>query len=85
MLVECLAPDFQGNVEHTQHLARSGLDVYAHNMETVRRLTPRVRDPRADYDQSLLVLEAAKATGKERKGRVDRTYVDELGLGLGCG
>ena len=34
ILVECLTPDFQGNVDHVRHLARSGLDVYAHNIET---------------------------------------------------
>jgi len=60
ILVECLTPDFQGNVDHVRHLARSGLDVYAHNIETVERLQRRVRDPRAKYEQSLLVLEAAK-------------------------
>merc|ERR1719262_1737520 len=41
-------------------VARSGLDVYAHNMETVEELTPFVRDRRAKFRQSLLVLEAAK-------------------------
>lgn len=41
-------------------IASSGVDVYAHNVETVRRLTPWVRDPRAAYDQSLKVLEHAK-------------------------
>merc|ERR1712078_267863 len=37
-----------------------GIDVYAHNMETVERLTGRVRDRRAGYRQSLKTLEAAK-------------------------
>lgn len=46
-----------------QRLATSGLDVYAHNIETVRRLQPYVRDKRAGYDQSLAVLERAKAVG----------------------
>lgn len=46
-----------------QRLATSGLDVYAHNMETVRRLQPYVRDIRAGYDQSLSVLKRAKAAG----------------------
>lgn len=41
-------------------MARSGLDVYAHNLETVERLTPHVRDRRAKYRQSLKVLEHAK-------------------------
>ena len=41
---------------------RSGLDVYAHNIETVERLTPWVRDPRAKYRQSLTALKLAKDT-----------------------
>lgn len=41
-------------------LASSGLDVFAHNVETVERLQRRVRDPRANYMQSLSVLRAAK-------------------------
>ena len=43
-------------------VASSGLEVFAHNVETVRRLTMEVRDPRAKYDQSLEVLEYAKRT-----------------------
>lgn len=35
LLVEALVPDFQGDVESVQLVARSGLDVYAHNVETV--------------------------------------------------
>ena len=41
-------------------MAESGLDVFAHNIETVERLTPFVRDPRAKYRQSLEVLKYAK-------------------------
>uniref|UniRef100_A0A183DGR0 Radical SAM core domain-containing protein n=1 Tax=Gongylonema pulchrum TaxID=637853 RepID=A0A183DGR0_9BILA len=52
-LVECLVPDFRGRLASVETVLSSGLDVYAHNMETVRRLTPWVRDPRATYDQSL--------------------------------
>ena len=62
VLVECLTPDFRGDVEAVRHLARSGLDVFAHNLETVASLQRRVRDPRAGYDQSLAVLRAAKAS-----------------------
>lgn len=43
-------------------MAQCGLDVYAHNLETVESLTPHVRDRRATYRQSLSVLERAKAT-----------------------
>eukprot|EP01147_Barroeca_monosierra_P000510 gene510-3836_t len=60
ILVECLTPDFSGDEEPIKRLATSGLDVYAHNMETIERLTPRVRDRRAKYQQSLSVLTLAK-------------------------
>ena len=68
VLVECLTPDFRGDVEAIRHLARSGLDVFAHNVETVERLQARVRDPRAGYRQSLEVLAEAKRAGAERSG-----------------
>lgn len=38
LLVEVLASDFQGNLDSVETLATSGLDVYAHNVETVERL-----------------------------------------------
>ena len=60
LLVEVLTPDFKGNEEYIGKIIRSGPDVFAHNVETVERLTPRVRDPRATYRQSLRVLEYAK-------------------------
>ena len=63
LLVEALTPDFQGNQQFIHALATSGLDVYAHNIETVRRLTPKVRDRRATYDQTLDVLRYAKTAG----------------------
>ena len=77
ILVECLTSDFRGDLEAVTHLARSGLDVYAHNVETVERLQPRVRDPRAGYAQSLAVLRAAKAA---KPGLITKT---SLMLGLG--
>jgi len=63
LLVEALTPDFQGNQILIHALATSGLDVFAHNVETVKRLTPKVRDRRANYDQSLGVLKYAKTVG----------------------
>jgi len=60
LLVECLSPDFAGNEDCVHSVVTSGLDVFAHNIETVERLTPYVRDPRAKYRQSLKVLEYAK-------------------------
>lgn len=47
ILVECLTSDFRGDLEAVSSLANSGLDVYAHNIETVRSLQKIVRDPRA--------------------------------------
>jgi lipoic acid synthetase len=45
----------------------SGLDVFAHNIETVERLTPFVRDPRAKYRQTLAVLKHAKVNKNKYK------------------
>ncbi|CAH0491384.1 unnamed protein product [Peronospora farinosa] len=61
ILIECLTPDFQGQDNLIDQVAMSGLDVFAHNLETVERLQRRVRDYRANYKQSLHVLERAKA------------------------
>src|SRR5229473_2493672 len=58
--VEALTPDFQGVLEDVRTVVDSGLEVFAQNIETVRRLTHPVRDPRAGYDQTLRVLEHAK-------------------------
>ncbi|TFK76980.1 mitochondrial Lipoyl synthase [Pluteus cervinus] len=63
ILVEALTGDFAGNLEHVSLVAKSGLDVYAHNVETVEELTPMVRDRRATFRQSLRVLEHAKKEG----------------------
>ncbi|EDX00027.1 lipoyl synthase 1, mitochondrial [Drosophila yakuba] len=60
IFVECLVPDFRGNLECVETIANSGLDVYAHNIETVEKLTPYVRDRRAHYRQTLQVLTEAK-------------------------
>jgi lipoic acid synthetase len=58
--VEALTPDFQGDVAAVQAVVDSGLEVFAQNVETVRRLTHPVRDPRAGYDRTLSVLAEAK-------------------------
>jgi lipoic acid synthetase len=63
ILVEALTGDFAGSLEHVSLVAKSGLDVYAHNVETVEDLTPYVRDRRATFRQSLKVLEHAKKEG----------------------
>jgi len=59
--VEALTPDFQGVRRDIETVVNSGLDVFAQNIETVRRLTHPVRDPRASYEQTLAVLAHAKA------------------------
>lgn len=65
ILVECLTGDYGGDTEMVSLVARSGLDVYAHNVETVEALTPQVRDRRASFQQSIRVLDAAKAAKPE--------------------
>jgi lipoic acid synthetase len=59
--VEALTPDFQGVMRDVRTVLDSGLDVFAQNVETVRRLTHPVRDPRAGYEQTIGVLKGAKA------------------------
>jgi lipoic acid synthetase len=56
LLVEVLTPDFRGDAEAVRTVGRARPDVFANNIETVRRLTPVVRDARAGYDQTLAVL-----------------------------
>jgi lipoic acid synthetase len=56
LLVEVLTPDFRGDPEAVRTVGRAAPDVFANNLETVRRLTPVVRDARAGYDQTLQVL-----------------------------
>ncbi|KAF8320600.1 Lipoyl synthase [Cantharellus anzutake] len=63
ILVEALTGDFGGSLDGVATVAKSGLDVYAHNIETVEALTPFVRDRRANFRQSLRVLEHAKKEG----------------------
>ncbi|HZW84659.1 MAG TPA: lipoyl synthase, partial [Nitrososphaerales archaeon] len=60
LLVEVLIPDFQNDVSSIATVVGSHPDVVAHNIETVRRLSPMVRDPRAEYWQSLSVLRTVK-------------------------
>ena len=75
-MVEALTGDFAGSLQMVSVVAKSGLDVYAHNIETVEALTPFVRDRRASFRQSLKVLEQAKAEGV----RVTKTSI-MLGVG----
>lgn len=65
IIIECLVPDFRGDLDCVKTIVESGLDVYAHNIETVEKLTPFVRDRRAKYRQSLSTLKAAKSFNPE--------------------
>jgi len=75
--VEALTPDFNGVREHIELVVDSGLEVFAQNVETVKRLTHPVRDPRASYDQTIEVLRHAKS---HRPSVLTKT---SLMLGLG--
>jgi lipoic acid synthetase len=75
--VEALTPDFNGVMAHVEIVVDSGLEVFAQNVETVRRLTHPVRDARAGYEQTIDVLQHAK---KYRPGVLTKT---SLMLGLG--
>ncbi|EHQ57590.1 lipoate synthase [gamma proteobacterium HIMB55] len=74
--VEALTPDFLGLELAIDTLLDSGLDVFAQNVETVKRLTHPVRDPRAGYEQTLNVLKYAAQTS-------DVITKTSLMLGLG--
>jgi lipoic acid synthetase len=96
--VEMLAGDFAGQSQPLGRVVNAGrgLDVFAHNVETVRRRTPRVRDLAANYDQSLRVLENAKSLAKhnittkssimlgvgEEEHEVEETLRDLLSVGV---
>lgn len=58
--VEALTPDFAGDPAAIETIGSAGPEVFGQNVETVRRLTATVRDPRASYDRTLAVLEAMK-------------------------
>ena len=58
--VEVLTPDFGGRAELVAVVVDGAPDVFGHNIETVERISPAVRDARADYRRSLGVLAAVK-------------------------
>lgn len=78
MLVEALVPDFRGDPACVERVATSGLDVFAHNIETVEELQSSVRDRRANFKQSLDVLRMAKKFAPP--GTLTKTSIM-----LGCG
>jgi len=75
--VEALTPDFNGVLAHVALVVDAGVMVFAQNVETVKRLTHPVRDPRAGYQQTIDVLAHAK------KYRPDVLTKTSLMLGLG--
>ncbi|MFL5272214.1 MAG: lipoyl synthase [Anaeromyxobacteraceae bacterium] len=77
LLVEVLTPDFRGDGEAVRAVGRAAPDVFANNLETVRRLTPLVRDAKASYDQTLGVLARMK---REFPGVVTKSSI-MVGLG----
>ncbi|XXG59777.1 hypothetical protein AAC387_Pa04g1798 [Persea americana] len=78
MLIEALVPDFRGDPGCVEKVAKSGLDVFAHNIETVEELQSAVRDHRANFKQSIDVLKMAKDYAPT--GTLTKTSVM-----LGCG
>lgn len=77
IFVECLSPDFRGDANSIRLIAESGIDVFAHNIETVEKLTPYVRDRRATYRQTLDVLREAK--------KINPNLVTKSSIMLGLG
>ncbi|KAG5545391.1 hypothetical protein RHGRI_017764 [Rhododendron griersonianum] len=78
MLIEALVPDFRGDPTCVEKVAKSGLDVFAHNIETVEELQSAVRDHRANFKQSIDVLMMAKDHAPA--GTLTKTSIM-----LGCG
>jgi lipoyl synthase len=65
--VEALIPDFRGDQASLDRILAEDVTVIGHNLETVRRLTPTLRDPRAGYEQSLEVLRELKRRSDGRR------------------
>lgn len=74
--VEVLVPDFCGDPDAVARVLDAGPHIFNHNMETVRRLYPRVR-PQAAYNQSLDVLYFAR--------QYRRDVLTKSGLMVGLG
>ena len=75
--IEVLIPDFRGELDCIKTITEARPDVIAHNLETVRSLQSKVRDPRANYEQSLRVLRVVK--------RLDPLIFTKSSLMLGLG
>ncbi|MDX9730478.1 MAG: lipoyl synthase [Bdellovibrionales bacterium] len=77
LLVEVLTPDFRGRREFIEPVVLAAPHVFAQNIETVERLTRRVRDPRAGYRQTMDVLKTVK--------EIDPTRYTKSSIMLGLG
>ncbi|MBT3223122.1 MAG: lipoyl synthase [Proteobacteria bacterium] len=75
--IEVLIPDFLGHEEHLRLVVNAHPEVIGHNIETVKRLSPGIRDPRASYSLSLEVLSTIR-----RLNHAQRTK-SSLMVGLG--
>lgn len=80
-IVEVLVPDFSGRKESIQTVVDAKPDVFGHNLETVKRLQKKVRDQRANYEQSLFVLRHAKECAEKNKQKIFTKSSLMLGLG----
>ena len=76
-VIEVLVPDFQDSDESIAAVLAANPQIFNHNLETVRRLTPEVRH-RATYDRSLSVLKKVK----DKRGKMIFT---KSGMMLGLG
>ncbi len=66
IVIELLAGDFRGSDEALKTILAERPDVYAHNIETIERLSPRVRDARANYWQSVKALQRVREVADYR-------------------
>ena len=66
ILIETLLGDFGGHLDYVDATVDARPDVWAHNIEVVRRLQRTIRDVRCSYDRSLAVLRRAKERAPER-------------------
>ncbi len=57
--IELLTPDFQGSLDSVKTVVTAGPDIFSHNIETIRRLYPRIRF-KSDYTASFGLLKAVK-------------------------
>jgi lipoic acid synthetase len=84
MLVETLLGDFGGHLDHVDTTIASGPDVWAHNIEVVRRLQRVIRDVRCSYERSLDVLRRARHRA-EAAGQAGRPMLTKSSIMVGIG